>query len=252
MARFVHWVIEPRMPAIRLMNRSSALVTRREGVASVTAAEAAAQFTKADRIRRIRGLAQVVDSGFFAKANCQPPFVPASFRTRGEEANCESGKEARAGWRRVRGPRAAITSSARPRHYTESPNTTVLCGQSGCLAQPLMTARSRSWWESRTAAKQKGCSFQETGRSMFAVPTMGPLAVTNIKLTNEPGGSSESGMMRPPVRETHRSFPETRCPSRQRRTMGVSSASRNRGERLSGSTWGSRVISQSIMFGVLE
>jgi len=84
MARFVHWVIEPRMPAIRLMNRSSALVTRREGVASVTAAEAAAQFTKADRIRRIRGLAQVVDSGFFAKANCQPPFVPASLRTRGE------------------------------------------------------------------------------------------------------------------------------------------------------------------------
>jgi len=115
-----------------------------------------------------------------------------------------------------------------------------------------MTARSRSWCESRTVAKQNGCSFQETGRSMFAVPTMGPLGVTKIKLTNEPGGSSDSGAIRPPVRETQRSFPETRCPSRQRRTMGVSSASRNLGERLSGSTWGSRVNSQSSMFGVPE
>ena len=38
---------------------------RREGVATVTAAEVAGQSTKADGIHKVRGLAQVVDSRFF-------------------------------------------------------------------------------------------------------------------------------------------------------------------------------------------
>ena len=48
--------------------------------ASVTAAEVAAQSTKADGIHNVRGLAQVVDSRFFARADRRPPFCAASFR----------------------------------------------------------------------------------------------------------------------------------------------------------------------------
>lgn len=91
-----------------------------------------------------------------------------------------------------------------------------------------ITALRRRRSESGIAAKRNGCSVQETGCSISAVPLIGPLGVTNINLTIEPGGRSEAGTTRPPVIETHCSFPETRLPSWWRRTMGIALARRRR------------------------
>ena len=78
------------------------------------------------------------------------------------------------------------------------------------------------------AAKRNGCFAQETGSSISAVPVTGPLGVTNINLTIEPGGRSEAGTIRPPVTETHCNFPGIRWPSWRRRTIGIESASCSR------------------------
>jgi hypothetical protein len=82
-----------------------------------------------------------------------------------------------------------------------------------CIPRGWIAARSLYWSDSGSAAKRKGCSVQETGCNISAFPATGPFGVINIRLTSEPGGRSEFGTTKPPVREIHHSLPETRCPS---------------------------------------
>jgi len=50
-----------------------------------------------------------------------------------------------------------------------------------------MTALSRRESESEIASNRNGCSVRETGFSISALPVTGPLGVTKINRTMEPG-----------------------------------------------------------------
>ena len=85
----------------------------------------------------------------------------------------------------------------------------------------------------RVPRKRKGCWFQETGFSISAVPSTGPVGVTNISFTRDSRTAGLGKESMPPVSEMTSSCAWVRWPSSNRSTAGVMSDRFNRGARRS-------------------
>jgi hypothetical protein len=113
-----------------------------------------------------------------------------------------------------------------------------------CFGLECMAAYSLLCPASSIRVNRKGWCFRERGGNISAVPSTGPMGVTNINLTSEPWGSSSDEASNPPVSETHCNSLGVRRPFSTRRTTGVISVGRNRGERLFEEGWGRSLILQ--------
>lgn len=101
---------------------------------------------------------------------------------------------------------------------------------SGFKEQPV-TACSLRWSLYASPTNRNGCSVQEIGLSISAVPSTGPLWVRNITLIRVPRISGFDKRSRPPVEEMTSRLPVVESPPWNRSTAGVYSGARTRGAR---------------------